>query len=162
MKKQLLFVIISIVLLSIKGLYAQPGIPLKENGSVLFGKDIVISDNPLENQRSAVICSAFNGWLFASYGYDSLNVACQKILRSTDNGLTWSVLFHFSDLCYGRKMAPVDILVCGDDISNLFVFTATILIWDTIGPWSKIIHSKNEWTNRVKFISIGLKKILSI
>jgi len=36
--------------------------PYKSGASPLFGKDIVIYDDPTVNQENLAICTAFNGW----------------------------------------------------------------------------------------------------
>ena len=71
MKQRLTILIALVLLLTMNILHAQPGIPLKDNGSVLFGKDIVIHDRPDRDQKLVAICSAFNGWLYAAYAYQS-------------------------------------------------------------------------------------------
>jgi hypothetical protein len=127
-------ILILLVFLSItSGLKSQPMrsntpiIPLKTANSVLFGKDIIISDQPGQDQRNVAFCSAFKGWLFSVYSYfDIINaVPAFAIMKSIDNGITWSFIFG------GGLVAPsdvrfksVDIAVIGDSVSNLKVVFA--------------------------------------
>ena len=65
MKRKIAILIFSVLLFSIEGLNSQsinnnvPVLPLKSTNSVLFGKDIIVNDNQSQNQRHAVLCSAF-------------------------------------------------------------------------------------------------------
>jgi hypothetical protein len=43
-----------------------PTLPLAPNRSPVFGKDVVIHDNPGFNETATAVCSAFNGWLYAA------------------------------------------------------------------------------------------------
>jgi hypothetical protein len=43
------------------------------------------------------------------------------ILRSTDNGLTWSLMKEINLTSYYNVVASSDILACGDSVSNLKV-----------------------------------------
>jgi len=54
----------------------NPGVsanPLTGSRSPIFGKDIVINDQPGQNQQNLSVCSAFNGWLYAVYFYVEIN-----------------------------------------------------------------------------------------
>jgi hypothetical protein len=73
------FTLFFFLFLCITGVNAQTGlfggsvVPFKPQ-SPLFGKDIVIHDSSSQNQRQVVLCSAFNGWLYALVtSYDSVN-----------------------------------------------------------------------------------------
>ena len=96
-----LFTLFTFLLLSFIGLNAQTGfpggltVPSQSDKSPLFGFDTFINNQPQQNQRNIVICSAFNGWLYATYSYFDSNVFqdALTILRSKDNGVTWSVIF---------------------------------------------------------------------
>ena len=63
-----------LLILSLNRLNAQTGlpgnsvIPLKPQ-SPLFGKDIVINDQPDQDQHKVALCYAFNGWLYAAVTY---------------------------------------------------------------------------------------------
>ena len=46
-----------------------PGVPLDPTHSVLFGKDIIIDNQIIQDQRDIAMCSVFNGWLFAVHSY---------------------------------------------------------------------------------------------
>jgi len=125
-----LFTLFTFLLLSFIGLNAQTGfpggltVPSQSDKSPLFGFDTFINNQPQQNQRNIVICSAFNGWLYATYSYFDSNVFqdALTILRSKDNGVTWSVIFDapFGSFHYG--ISKMSILVCGNDTSNIKLF----------------------------------------
>lgn len=74
--------------------YPQPLLRLSPSDSPLFGKDIVINDQPAQNQQGVTICSAFGGWLYPAYSHNNPdNMTSVTIMRSTDNGITWIQLF---------------------------------------------------------------------
>jgi hypothetical protein len=104
----------------------DPVIPFRTDRSVLFGKDIVINNEPQYNQPQVAVCSAFNGWLFAVYSYiDSINeISNIKISRSTDNGISWT---QIKDEYLGEKsLTSLDIEAIGDSVSNLKVLVAFV------------------------------------
>jgi hypothetical protein len=100
------------------------GLPLKQVYFPLFGKDIVINDQPTQNQRSVAICSAFNGWLYAAYQYhnETYNTPVTTLFRSIDNGLTWSLIFEEIIPLQNFKMDHISLLATGDSISNIKIF----------------------------------------
>ncbi|MBL7139107.1 MAG: exo-alpha-sialidase, partial [Bacteroidales bacterium] len=67
-------------------------IPTKTPNSILFGTDVVIDDQPGQNQQAVCLSVAFNGWLYAGYTVEEGSSHKWMIMRSTDNGETWSVL----------------------------------------------------------------------
>ena len=119
-------------LLFIHRLDAQPGgsidplIPLQQNRSVLFEKDIVIHDQPIQNQRKVTIRSAFNGWLYAGYSYidDVYHYPSITILKSIDNGITWTLFVDMHQPFDNSYIGSFDITVCGDSNSNIKLFLA--------------------------------------
>ena len=135
------FTLLAFLLLCLTGLNAQTGffggsgVPLKPQ-SPLFGKDIVIYNVPTEDQGNVAICSAFNGWLFVAFSYDSLDLNAQKvqrilILKSIDNGINWSRFFDLPDGLVNEYYPKVDIVSCGNTIDDLKVFVG--VVWhDTI------------------------------
>jgi len=126
-------VIILLCSFSLNGVYAQSGLfggpvaPLKPQ-SPLFGKDIVINDQPTQNQRQVVIRSAFNGWLFAEYSYtdQATQAPASTVMKSVDNGITWTVFFNGVWPGAYHSFASVDMAVTGDSLSNLKVFLAWV------------------------------------
>jgi hypothetical protein len=110
-------------------MYLDSGIPLKQYDSPLFGKDIIIDNNPDRNQRQVSLYSSFNGWLYALYSYTRVtnSTPAFTILRSNDNGITWTV---FIDDYYGlpnSKFTSIDFIISGDSISNLKLFLAFVV-----------------------------------
>jgi hypothetical protein len=127
MKHKLTYLLFAILLFAQFGYSQQPVLPLSPNASPLFGKDIVINDQPTEDQRNVAICSAFNGWLFAFYTYtdEALNPAI-AVMKSTDHGITWAVLSEGSlgpSNCYLHSLS---IIATGNTASNLKVYIAFV------------------------------------
>ena len=139
MKQRLTILIALVLLFTVDMLHAQPGIPLKDNGSVLFGKDIVINDQPDQNQRLVSVCSAFNGWLYAAYTYQSSPslTASMTILKSTDGGITWNVLINDSATTTNTTYTCVNIVTTGTSVATLKLFAATVSITDPSFPYGK-------------------------
>ena len=88
----------------------------------LFANDIYLDNQPSQNQRNLAICSAFNGWLYAAYGNLVDTVLFLSILRSVDDGKTWSMLLNAIDGVYGATYLKLDLIACGNDTSNLKLF----------------------------------------
>jgi len=118
------------VLLVFNNLDAQTGgngnpvIPLQQNRSVLFGSDIVIHNEPDQDQRQVAVCSAFNGWLYAvnTYHNSFYNCGAFTILISIDNGISWTVLNDGYYPIDNTELASVDLVLIGDTTSNLKLF----------------------------------------
>ena len=122
--------------------YSQYGvIPVKSGNSALFGQDVVIRDISSLNQRQVTICSAFNGWLYATYSYFDNNIQqdATTILRSKDNGASWVVLFDQTMGEFHNGFSKMNILVCGHDTTNLKVFVG-YGIFDTL----TLVHCKGS------------------
>ena len=105
----------------------KPLLPVQTNRSPLFGKDIVINDMPDRDQKNIVICSAYNGWLFAMYSYKLGDFAAIVILKSSDKGIHWEVLIDSYYPYTGTAYKVKDIMACGDSEANLTLYLAYIL-----------------------------------
>jgi hypothetical protein len=130
MKARFTYFVLLLFFISINGLHAQNGtfggsvLPLQPNGSPLFGKDIVIMDSSSQNQSRVVICSAFNGWLYAAYEYFNPLYGGREafaVLKSIDNGITWNVILD-SPSNSSAPFSSFDIVATGDSVSNIKVF----------------------------------------
>ena len=127
------FTLFTFLLLSLTGLNAQTeltdafAVPLKPQSPV-FGKDIVINDSSSQNQRQVVVRSAFNGWLYAEYSaIDPVyNTPVSTVMKSVDNGLSWSVLINLVWPGPYKSFISTDMAVSGDSISNLKLFLAWV------------------------------------
>jgi len=109
-----------------------PGIenPLSGN-QTLFANDIILSNQPQQDQRDVKICSAFNGWLYATYKYDSASNTRIAIQKSVDNGNTWG---KFQDFILGLEheiIPSLEIATCGNSESTLKVILA-MTYYDTL------------------------------
>ena len=100
-------------------------IPTKTPNSLLYGIDVIIDNQPDQDQRDACLSIAFNGWLYAGYTVEEGSSHKWMIMRSTDNGETWSVLRE-------QPLAPdwynpdFDMVVCGINESELAVYVARV------------------------------------
>jgi len=138
MKASFTFLVFFLLLFFFNDLNAQPGsfggskVPYQMNRSPLFGKDIVIDNQPTLDQRQVAVCSAFNGWLYEVYSYNNIDVlASVRIMRSKDNGITW---FKLVDAYLGNSnciFTKLDIIAPGTDTTNLKIFLGSVWL-DTI------------------------------
>ena len=152
----IIFLFFSIHLTTLHAQFEENGAPgstLKEDKSILFGYDTFINDQPMQNQRNVVVCSAFNGWPYAGYSYfdQSANMDAAAFLRSKDNGITWSVLLEGTIGLTHSAITRLDILACGHDTINMKVFvgfciydTAVISHSVTIGRYDKNMEFEDE------------------
>ncbi len=138
MKTRPTFFVLLLFLISVEGLNAQTGLlgesilPLQPNGSPLFGTDIIINDQPTQSQQHVAVCSAFNGWLYAAVTYKDPtyynNNAVVSVLKSIDNGLTWTIIFEdwFPGGTGDAEYTSVDITTTGNSVSTLKFFLAFV------------------------------------
>ena len=133
MKLNSVIVIFLSLLLTLVKLEAQPSrltqpvLPVQLNYSPIFGNDIVINNNALQDQKNVVFCSASNGWLYAGYSHNVSDMPYITILKSTDNGLTWTVLLDDAGSFFpGAIITRMNILVCGNTVSNLKIFLSWV------------------------------------
>lgn len=135
MKNIFLFLNLLTFLYSVNAFPQTNSIPLKNGNSVFFGNDLFINDQPSQNQKPVAICSAFNGWLYAAFIYDAtLRVPLAKVtvMKSIDNGLSWSFLFDNWWPSGGYpQYSTVDIVTTGNSISNLKVILAMVVLSNT-------------------------------
>jgi hypothetical protein len=160
--------VISSFLLFINLLHAQStlqtasGFPLKQINSPVFGKDIVINKDSSQDQRQIAICSAFNGWLFAAYGYfiEADKISALTLLKSIDNGVTWSILTDEMYPAENNELRNINLVSIGDSISNIKVILSTVAkeitapnepgqamvmrYDDEAGVWDKTLFSKPQ------------------
>jgi len=118
------------------------GMPLKQDKSVLFGKDIVIHDQPDRNQRNIAICSAFNGWLYAVYSYPDGPLQNISVLKSTDNGINW-VLLAEGGIMGAELTTRVDIIACGDSTNNIKLFVGYVYFDTSINVGGAYVEKYN-------------------
>ena len=119
-------------LLFIFSIFINYSIKAQPSQSILFGKDIIINEQPTENQQAVAICSAPNGWLFASYSHNNpTNFSSLAILRSKDSGITWEKIFDGDVGLYNVVIPKIDIVAGGENPENYKVFIAMEL-YDTI------------------------------
>jgi len=139
------FTLFVFLLLCLTGLNAQTGffnrqgVPLKPQ-SPLFGKDILIQDQPDRDQRNVAICSAFNGWLYAVYSYPIGIVQAISVLKSTDNGINWELLGE-GGMTTASFTNKLDIVACGTGIDNIKIFVGCVYLdTNTNTRWGLVIR----------------------
>jgi hypothetical protein len=130
MKHFCLYLALSFTVVMLEGIQAQHGFsgylePVKPQ-SPAFGKDIVILDNNSQDQRDVAICGAFNGWLYSAYSfyYPVGGFMAVNILRSTDGGITWTVINR--DDLPPNCGSPISISIAagGNSLATLKLFVA--------------------------------------
>ena len=85
-------------------LFGGSAVPLKPQ-SPSFGKDIIIYDSAIQNQRQVALCAAFNGWLYSAFTFHDTHYNCPSCLvyKSEDNGITWNqIIYGVTDANYSE------------------------------------------------------------
>jgi len=102
-------------------------LPLKSSRFPMFGKDIIINDQSVQNQKDVMITQAFNGWLYAGYWYRMDNSRCNiTILKSTDKGMNWEFFKSFETGFPNQRVATLDIKACGKTLDDLKLFIGAL------------------------------------
>ena len=122
----LLLVTFSSNLFSQAELAESTGVPYKAPNSILYGSDVWINFQPLEDQRNACLSVAFNGWLYGAYSADLGGDRKWMVMRSTDDGATWTILREVT-LSANWYVKALDIEVTGLTEPDLKVFVARAL-----------------------------------
>jgi len=151
MKLRFAVLITTVLLFCVEGVKSQSNIeaslPLKSTNSMFFGSDIIINNNPSESQHHVAICTAFNGWLYAAYTYvNPLNMAAGALLKSVDNGNTWTVIFDETYPAANSEFTSMDLIATGDSLSNLKVYLAAVVEYGTAGLGSGFVNQYNGVT----------------
>lgn len=104
-------------------LYAQPvKVPL-------FGKDITIKNDSNADQRNVKVCVAPNGWLYSCYWNHFENGFTCYIMKSTDNGISWTELTCLNYPNNPKDITDLEILACGTDETNMKLFLGQVFIY---------------------------------
>ena len=160
-------------LLNISSLMAQFGgksvscMPLKSgNSAMYYGNDVLINDQVTQDQRHANIAVAYNGWLYAAYTYSTTTSYGVVVMKSTDNGQTWT-LFISADFGSTIQMTTVDIVAAGNTPADFKIFLAGIrynigtnyVAWvDVYDPTTGVFQYEildEPWTNQIMDIKIA-------
>jgi hypothetical protein len=130
--------------------FAQP------EKSPLFGKDIIISDNPAQDQRNIAICSAFNGWLFAAYSYAKPDDNYVSIYKSIDNGISWNLVAEGGAVGVGGwDILKLDIVAYGNSLENLKIFLA-FAVHDPIDYEDYMVYHVNRFNGDPFYVEVSL------
>jgi len=102
--------------------------PLDPSRSVLFGKDVIISDEADQNQRNIAISSAANGWLYACFWHPITTGGYKYyIVRSIDGGISWEEIYSLASTSSpDTYIRDKEILAVGDNPTNIKVFIAYV------------------------------------
>lgn len=102
------------------------GIAYKPATSILYGSDVIINDQPTQNQRDVCLSVAYNGWLYAGYSYSDGYNNKWMILLSQDDGITWNVI-RDQELNTNWFVQAFDIVVTGQSEADLRIIVGRIL-----------------------------------
>jgi hypothetical protein len=132
MKTAILLILVQVCSLLTSSAFSQ------ENSPPLFGKDIIINDQPDQDQENIAICATFNGWLYAVYSYKTTSKPRAALYKSTDNGLTWVLLFDdIASTSSTGKILKLELVACGNSVENLKLFLA-VTEYDSAAYMGKI------------------------
>jgi len=81
--------------------------------------NVVINNQPDQDQRNVTICSSVNGWLFAAYTHIQNNVEWVTILKSVDSGHSWEIISDVSSDTPSWRFKKLQVISCGLDTNNL-------------------------------------------
>lgn len=102
----------------------------------MFGNDITIKDESNLDQRNVNVCAAPNGWLYSCYWNPIENGFTYYILKSTDNGISWTELTSMNYPNTIMYLTDMEIIACGTDESNIKVFLGLVFTVDP-GHWDQ-------------------------
>jgi len=141
-------------------------IPEQVNKSVLFADDIILDDQPDEDQQNIQVCSAFNGDLYAAYSYFNEEHAWIKILKSVNNGSDWTVVLDGAIYINHSTVTNLNILAAGNSLSELKLFLGFCL-YDSVTHYQVVALSRydtngvfedeilQEYLRGIKYIAIA-------
>jgi len=128
MKKKFTILVCMLCLLNVSSLLAQfggkPGscVPVKTGNSALYyGNDVLVNDQPAQDQRNASITVDYTGALYSAYTYSTSSTNGVVVMKSTNSGLTWSVLLA-GDVGASSEIISMDIVAAGTTPSDLKLF----------------------------------------
>ena len=178
MKKITISSLVTFILLTLSfNVFAQAdiiqhnGVPYQTPNSVMWGTDVIIDNQPSENQRGPTLTVAFNGWVYAGFYVNSAAGSHWTVYRSTDDGATWSVFVHQS-LNTNWYTSALDIVVTGSSEPTLRLFVARVYqndvasltegkytIYDGVAgsnlgtPWDDVQSSTSQQFRDIKIVS---------
>jgi len=151
MKKFFSLLPLLIILLNFSGQCQNGELPLKSTNSILFGKDIIINNDPTQNQQKVAICSAFNGWLYSAIGYTVTDGSILiMVLKSTDDGITWSVMFSGGAAPPNFILESLNIIAI-EDSPNIKLFISYVVYNSQTGPGQGTVVCYNGVTGDFEY-----------
>jgi hypothetical protein len=115
-------------------------IPEKAPAFMRYADDVIILENPAENQRHACISVAFNGWLYAAHLTRVGTSQAVIVYRSIDQGGTWDLWWSLGFVTTVQVNA-LDIVVCGNTEEDLMVFLAGTHYYDVSDKYYTWVYS---------------------
>ena len=132
MKKKFTILVCMLCLLNVSSLLAQfggkPGscVPVKTGNSALYyGNDVLVNDQPAQDQRNASITVDYTGALYSAYTYSTSSTNGVVVMKSINSGLTWFVLLA-GDVGASSEIISMDIVAAGTTPSDLKLFVAGV------------------------------------
>jgi hypothetical protein len=132
MKNKFTLLLCVLCLVNLSTLMAQCGggsaacMPLKTGNMALhYGGDVLINDQPAQNQRNANITVAYNGWLYAINTYTTATTYGITTMKSVDNGKTWTI-FSTYDFGATAEQTSVDIVAAGTTPADFKIFISGV------------------------------------
>jgi hypothetical protein len=107
-----------------QGGIGRQGVPFKPMIPGLYATDVIIDDNPAQDQRGANLSIAFNGWAYDVHLVTQGALAGYTISKSVDDGATWS--YFSGNILDNYYNTAVDLVVCGSSTADLRLFQAGI------------------------------------
>jgi hypothetical protein len=155
MKTNIYKLLITLILaICASNLWAQSEIPAtfpvasQNTTSLRYGGDIIINDQPGQDQRLSSLAIAYNGWLFAAYAVNSASPCYWTVFMSTNDGASWTPIIN-QILAGNYHVQAIDIMVCGTSIADLDIFVARINENDATPQSSLILTAYNANTGTV-------------
>jgi hypothetical protein len=114
----------------------------------LYANDVIIENQPGIDQRHVAISSSYNGWFYSAYTTYAAtgNIVGLTLSKSIDQGITWTVIDHIES--NGATIADLDLVVTGNDSSNLYAFVSYIL-YDSSAQTYNLIIDRHDASNNV-------------
>lgn len=88
-----------------------------------FGVDKICFDTTSVQVYDEYLQTAFNGWIFVGFNYYDMPNTGYKVLKSVDNGVTWTTIIDYS-VTPGSAYYPqiTKMIVAGSNTTNLRLF----------------------------------------
>jgi hypothetical protein len=117
-------------------------IPVTEPIPTKFGNDVIINNMPSEDQQSADLAIAFNGWLYSIYSVNTVAGGGYSCRVSKDDGLTWTDFHSYSSPT--RTFLVTRVMTAGDDTTNLHVYMLLLYYDSSDDSYGLYVYRRNK------------------